>query len=81
MTIPFNVYALHDGTYVDVDATAAKGACVIDFTRADGAIVKAVLVRDECPRCDGDGFGQCGASCERCHGSGRVARGGTWSRP
>lgn len=39
-----SLYQLPDGRYVDVLADAAKGEPVIDFTLADGQIVKATLV-------------------------------------
>lgn len=39
-------YRLPDGRLVRVDATAAKGALVIDFTLASGKIVQAVRVGD-----------------------------------
>lgn len=50
-------YQLPDGTRVMVDDTAAKGASIIDFTKADGSIVPAYRVRpdaelDMLPRCE-----------------------------
>lgn len=39
--MPFQAYRLPNGQLVDVDATAAKGAPVIDYTLKGGQIVKA----------------------------------------
>ena len=40
-TAPFTLYQLPDGRIVQVDASAAKGALIIDYTLADGRIVYA----------------------------------------
>jgi hypothetical protein len=42
--LPLSTYRLPEGTLIDVDSTACKGAPMIDFTRADGSFVKASLV-------------------------------------
>jgi hypothetical protein len=43
--MPFQAYRLPSGQIVDVDATAAKGARIIDFTLAGGEIVQAVRLQ------------------------------------